>query len=108
MPTARTVLYLVTAFYVMTATLSLVTAAPTTISSAPAAITTSPGEMNGNPAVLTFNQSQCPDPTNAASQVNAARNSLCYGHLLADGVINDTLEVSKLNNTVITIIIYYT
>ena len=104
MPTARTVLYLVTAFYVMTATLSLVTAAPTTISSAPAAITTSPGEMNGNPAVLTFNQSQCPDPTNAASQVNAARNLLCYGHYLADGVINDTLKVS--NNTVITIIIY--
>ena len=100
MPTARTTLYLVTAFYIMTATPSLVTAAPTTISSTPATITTSPGGMNENPAVhvITFNQSQCPDPTNAASQVNAAKDSLqlCYGHYLAVGVINNTLEVSNI------------
>ena len=97
MPTARTVLYLVTAFYIMTATSSLVTAAPTTISSTPATITTSPTGINGNSAVITFNQSQCPDPTNAASQVNEAKDSLCYGHFLAVGVINSTLEVSNIN-----------
>ena len=97
MPTARTTLYLVTALCIMTATPSLITAAPTTISSTPATITTSPGGMNGNPAVITFNQSQCPDPTNAASQINEAKDSLCYGHFLAVGVINNTLEVSNIN-----------
>ena len=101
MPTARIVLYLVTAFYIMTATPSLVTAAPTTTSSTPATITTSPGGMNGNPAVIIFNQSQCPDPTNAASQVNEAKDSLCYGHFLAVGVIGNALKVSNHHNNII-------
>ena len=98
MPTARTVFYLVAAFYIMTAAPSLVTAAPTTISSTSAIITTSPAGMNGNPAVITFNQSQCLDPTNAASQVNEAKDSLCYGHFLAVGVIGNALKVSNYHH----------
>ena len=105
MPT--TVLNAFTAFYVMAATLSFVTAAPTAVASAPASTTISPVGMEGNPAVLTFNQSQCPDLTEngGSDSVDAARDSLCHGHFLVNWIIERTLEVSNIMN--VTIILYY-
>ena len=84
----RTILKIFTSFYILTAMLSLVTAAPTPIASTPAAITTSPV---GNATMLTLNQSLCPDPE---TDITAARDSLCHGHLLANGVIENALKVS--------------
>ena len=102
----RIVLNAFTAFYVMAATLSFVTAAPTAVASAPASTTISPVGMEGNPAVLTFNQSQCPDLTvNGSDSVDAARDSLCHGHFLVNWIIERTLEVSNIMN--VTIILYY-
>ena len=102
----RTVLNAFTAFYVMAATLSLNTAAPTTVASAPASTTISPVGMEGNPAVLTFNQSQCPDLTVSGSDsVGAAGDLLCHGHFLVNWIIERTLEVSNIMN--VTIILYY-